>query len=623
MQEAFEKLKGIDIFSLKSYLEKTESIETSTIAMLNEVFVNFPFFLLNLVVGFFSLMIRILEKIDLYGSYKQYVYNGSKAIWQSFTGTASGVAQGSLVFLLLMVLGFYLFFCFVLSSGSFSRKLLHVLAVVSLGFAWFGTISNTSGGLYILDTVDSLADTATKQIANISVPYGDHQNLKIGESMADSYIAETSYKAYLFVNTGQENGKYKNRQTSKEEPFDDSKVLGGLTDSGKFKAVSSKDRSDYIDDMGNKANDDAEKNRWVSAVFDYMFIKLFYVLFKTVEAIVIAIPIILIQLLNLIAQSLVLIMILLFPVALLISFVPRMQDILFGVFKIMFGGLTFPAITSLLILSIFYLEKMIEGLLMQGFTGAIKDYSSLSTFDGLFRLMVGVVGKAVVYFLIWKYKAQLIEVLLGSRAKIVVNQVDDRVKQTMTEGKDRLVEASANAFEGAQRSTAFLMAGAGFGAGALAQSGKRLRDWFSGGRPISEEEPEMPAGDSAPELEDESGVSGTAQSAFGTSGVEDSSFTYEGADYEQIKADSRTEQDRTEFEELQSKRLSNRDKRKVDKLEKELEMYQEQEAMYKPQGSNPFIRNYRKTLPKDELLKTNIRRKNDIIEELNRLRGEG
>lgn len=259
MQEAFEKLKGIDIFSLKSYLEKTESIETSTIAMLNEVFVNFPFFLLNLVVGFFSLMIRILEKIDLYGSYKQYVYNGSKAIWQSFTGAASGVAQGSLVFLLLLVLGLYLFFCFVLSNGSFSRKLLHVLAVVGLGFAWFGTVSGTSGGLYILDTIDSVADTVTGQIANISVPYGDNQNLKIGESMADSYIAETSYKAYLFVNTGQENGKYKNRQTNKEEPFDDSKVLGSLDNDRKFKAVSSKDRSDYIDDLGNKANDDAEK----------------------------------------------------------------------------------------------------------------------------------------------------------------------------------------------------------------------------------------------------------------------------------------------------------------------------------------------------------------------------
>lgn len=612
MQEAFEKLKGIDIFSLKSYLEKTESIETSTIAMLNEIFVNFPFFLLNLVVGFFSLMIRILEKIDLYGSYKQYVYNGSKAIWQSFTGAASGVAQGSLVFLLLLVLGLYLFFCFVLSNGSFSRKLLHVLAIVGLGFAWFGTVSGTSGGLYILDTIDSVADTATEQIANISVPYGDNQNLKIGESMADSYIAETSYKAYLFVNTGQENGKYKNRQTNKEEPFDDSKVLGSLNNDRKFKAVSSKDRTDYIDDMGNKANDDAEKNRWVSAVFDYMFIKLFYVLFKTVEAIVIAIPIILIQLLNLIAQGLVLIMILLFPVALLISFVPRMQDILFGVFKIMFGGLAFPAITSLLILSIFYLEKMVEGFLMQKFSTAIGDYSSLSTFIGLFRLMVRVVGKAVVYFLLWKYKGELIELLLGSRSKVIVTQVDDKMRQAAVNGKEKLSKASISAFEGAQKSTAYLLAGAGLGAGIVATSGKQIKDWFSGTRPS---ETEKPVENSDVSKEDETRTDPLATG--------DSPFSYEGTDYEQAKAaESRTIQETEEFEKLRENRLSRSEKRKVEKLEKELESYQEPEAMYQAQGSNGFIRGYRKAMSKDDILKENIRRKNDIINELNKLRGE-
>ena len=39
-------------------------------------------------------------------------------------------------------------------------------------------------------------------ISNVSVSYGKNQALKIGSSVADSYIAETSYKAYLFVNTG-------------------------------------------------------------------------------------------------------------------------------------------------------------------------------------------------------------------------------------------------------------------------------------------------------------------------------------------------------------------------------------------------------------------------------------
>ena len=37
MQEAFEKLKGVDIFALKSYLEKTSKIETSIIVAMNEI----------------------------------------------------------------------------------------------------------------------------------------------------------------------------------------------------------------------------------------------------------------------------------------------------------------------------------------------------------------------------------------------------------------------------------------------------------------------------------------------------------------------------------------------------------------------------------------------------------
>ena len=348
MQEAFEKLKGMDIFSLKSYTVQTGFLDISGIwVMFNEIFVNFPFFLLNLIVGFFSLMIRILENVRLYDTYKQYVFNGAQSIWRGFTGATSGVAQSSLVFLILLCLAFYLFYQFLISKGNFSQRLLHVLLVLFLGFGWFGTVAGTSGGLYLLNTVDNVASTTIHHISNVSVSYGKNQSLKIGSSVADSYIAETSYKAYLFVNTGQENGKYKNRQTGKEELFDDSKVLGSLDKSGKFKAVSTADRNDYLK-MGDGANDDKEKNRWVSAIPDYIPVKFFYILFKMVEAIVIAIPIVLIQLLNVLAQALVLIMILLFPIALLVSFIPKMQDILFGVFKVMFGGLAFPAITSLL-----------------------------------------------------------------------------------------------------------------------------------------------------------------------------------------------------------------------------------------------------------------------------------
>lgn len=640
MQEAFEKLKGMDIFSLKSYMMKTGFGDFSGVwVMFNEIFVNFPFFLLNLIVGFFSLMIRILENVRLYDTYKQYVFNGAQSIWRGFTGATSGVAQSSLVFLLLLCLAFYLFYQFLMSKGNFSQRLLHVLLVLFLGFGWFGTVAGTSGGLYLLNTVDNVASTTIHHISNVSVSYGKNQSLKIGSSIADSYIAETSYKAYLFVNTGQENGKYKDRQTGKEEPFEDSKVLGSLDKSGKFKAVSTADRNKYLE-IGNGAGDDNEHNRWVSAIPDYIPVKFFYILFKIVEAIVIAIPIVLIQLLNVLAQALVLIMILLFPIALLVSFIPKMQDILFGVFKVMFGGLAFPAITSLLTLALLYLEKIIEGLVNSGFDKVIGDFSSLSTFSALFKLIISVCAKGVIYWLLWKYKGELIELLLGSRAKITFDEMDTKVKETVTNGQESMKQLPAkatNAFEMAQTSGNFFLAGAGFGAGLFMNAGKQMKTLFSNPHPTSEK-----TESSTPPENDEEETSATSSFEEPTTPDEVTTpfqepdmpmETFESAIQETETGsqpfdtepsplmDTKQSREQKEFEERRQNRLSWRQKRHINKLEKELEPYKDDEALYQAQGSNAVIKNYRKTLPKDDKLKANINRKHQIIEELARLRG--
>lgn len=640
MQEAFEKLKGMDIFSLKSYMIKTGFGDFSGVwVMFNEIFVNFPFFLLNLIVGFFSLMIRILENVRLYDTYKQYVFNGAQSIWRGFTGAPSGVAQSSLVFLILLCLAFYLFYQFLMSKGNFSQRLLHVLLVLFLGFGWFGTVAGTSGGLYLLNTVDNVASTTIHHISNVSVSYGKNQSLKIGSSVADSYIAETSYKAYLFVNTGQENGKYKDRQTGKEKPFEDSKVLGSLDKSGKFKAVSTADRNKYLE-IGNGAGDDNEHNRWLSAIPDYIPVKFFYILFKMVEAIVIAIPIVLIQLLNVLAQAFVLIMILLFPIALLVSFIPKMQDILFGVFKVMFGGLSFPAITSLLTLALLYLEKIIEGLVNSGFDKVIGDFSSLSTFSALFKLIVSVCAKGVIYWLLWKYKGELIELLLGSRAKITFDEVNTKVKETVTNGQETVKQLPAkatNAFEMAQTSGNFFLAGAGFGAGLFMNAGKQMKTLFSNPHPTSEK-----TESSTPSENDEEETPAT--SSFEETGAPDEVTTpfqepdmpretFESAIQEEDTSvqpfdtepsplmDTKQSREQKEFEERRQNRLSWRQKHHINKLEKELEPYKDDEALYQAQGSNAFIKNYRKTLPKDDKLKANINRKHQIIEELARLRG--
>ena len=627
MQEAFDKLRGVDIFSLKSYMEPTGFASfNGAWVLINELFVNFFFFILNAVVGFFSLLIRILEKIDLYSNYKNYVFNGAMNIWKGFIGSSSGgVAKQSLVSMLLLILAFYLFYQFFFSKGAFSRTLLHVFLVLILGFGYFGTIAGTSGGLYLLDTINHVSQDVTKNITNIKVEYGNNKSIKIGDSMADSYIAETSYKAYVFVNTGQENGKYKNSQDGKQETFDDSKVLGTGDKNGNFKAVKSKDRNKYLDELGNGANDDGEKNRWVSAMPDFIFTRMFYVIFKICEAFVLAIPVILIQMLNVIAQTLVLMMILLFPIVLLMSFVPRMQDLIFGVLKVMFGGLLFPAITSLLTLLVFYIEKMIENIVITGFDGILKTLPSLIIFGLVFKLLISVVSKGLVYFLLWKYKAELIQFILGSKARMVASDIGNKVEQGVTKTREMASQVPSRSLSSAQHLGNFALAGAGFGAGMMMNAKSHFQNvgsFFTNKE--SEHQPdevlptetlETPTSPDAPE----SSIPKTKATLEGVKLVEEKTST---PSMESPITAEPTPSSNEEFQTLKEEWISPFKQLRINSIERQLEGYKDPQAMYKAQGSNAFTRAYRKTMTRDDKLRANIERRDRLTERLKQLRGE-
>ena len=627
MQEAFDKLRGVDIFSLKSYMEPTGFASfNGAWVLINELFVNFFFFILNAVVGFFSLLIRILEKIDLYSSYKNYVFNGAMSIWKGFIGSnGSGVSKQSLVSMLLLILAFYLFYQYFFSKGSFSRTLLHVFLVLILGFGYFGTVAGTSGGLYLLDTINNVSKEVTKNITHIKVEYGKNKTIKIGDSMADSYIAETSYKAYVFVNTGQENGKYKNSQDGKQETFDDSKVLGTGDKNGNFKAVKSKDRSKYLDELGNGANDDGEKNRWVSAMPDFIFTRMFYVIFKICEAFVLAIPVILIQMLNVIAQTLVLMMILLFPIVLLMSFVPRMQDLIFGVLKVMFGGLLFPAITSLLTLLVFYIEKMIENIVITGFDGILKTLPSLIIFGLVFKLLISVVSKGLVYFLLWKYKAELIQFILGSKARMVANDIGNKVEKGVTKTREVASQVPSRSLSSAQHLGNFALAGAGFGAGMMMNAKSHFQNvgsFFTNKE--AEHQPdevlptetlETPVTPDAPEPN----IPKTKATLEGVKPVEEKTPT---PSMESPITAEPTPSSSEEFQTLKEEWISPFKQLRINSIERKLEEYKDPQAMYKAQGSNAFTRAYRKTMTRDDKLRANIERRDRLTERLKQLRGE-
>ena len=619
MQEAFDKLKGVDIFSLKSYMEPTGYASfNGAWVLINELFVNLFFFILNAVVGFFSLFIRILESIDLYSSYKTYVFNGAKSLWNGFTGSTKGnVTDQSLVSLLLLILGFYLFYQYFFSKGSFAKTLLHVCLVILLGFGYFGTIAGTSGGLYLLDTINNVSKDVKQKIVSIKVDYAKGKSVKVGESMADSYIAETSYKAYLFVNTGQENGKYKNSQNGKEEDFDDSKVLGTSDSKGNFTAVKTKERSQYLDELGNGANEDGEKNRWVSAMPDFIFIRTFYVIFKVLEAFVLALPIIVIQLLNIIAQIIVLTMILIFPIVLLISFIPRMQELIFGVLKVMLGGLAFPVISSLLILLIFYIEKIVENMIITSFDTILKNLPSLLLLGLVFKLLVSVVAKGVIYFLIWKYKAELIQFILGSKARLVTSDIGNKVESGITKTKEITSQIPTQSLKTAQHLGNFTLAGAGFASGMVMNSKSHFQNIGS----------YFTQRDSNPSIENPQSEPTETPITPNTSETTEPQKEIIHKNIQNPVVHPTIQQAATptqndEFQTLKEERISPFKQHQINNIEQQLEKYKDSQSMYKAQGSNAFTRAYRKTMTRDNKLKANIERRNRLTQRLNQLRGE-
>ncbi|MFS9181453.1 conjugal transfer protein [Streptococcus timonensis] len=619
MQEAFDKLKGVDIFSLKSYMEPTGYASfNGAWVLINELFVNLFFFILNAVVGFFSLFIRILESIDLYSSYKTYVFNGAKSLWNGFTGSTKGnVTDQSLVALLLLILGFYLFYQYFFSKGSFAKTLLHVCLVILLGFGYFGTIARTSGGLYLLDTINNVSKDVKQKIVSIKVDYAKDKSVKVGESMSDSYIAETSYKAYLFVNTGQENGKYKNSQNGKEEDFDDSKVLGTSDSKGHFTAVKTKERSQYLDELGNGANEDGEKNRWVSAMPDFIFIRTFYVIFKVLEAFVLALPIIVIQLLNIIAQIIVLTMILIFPIVLLISFIPRMQELIFGVLKVMLGGLAFPIISSLLILLIFYIEKIVENMIITSFDTILKNLPSLVLLGLVFKLLVSVVAKGVIYFLIWKYKAELIQFILGSKARLVTSDIGNKIESGVIKTKEITSQIPTQSLKTAQHLGNFTLAGAGFASGMVMNSKSHFQNI---GSYFTQKDTTSP-------IENSQSKPTENPISPNPSEITDPQIEIIHKNTQKPAVHSTNQQTATptsndEFQTLKEERISPFKQHRINNIEQQLEKYKDTQSMYKAQGSNAFTRAYRKTMTRDNKLKANIERRNRLTQRLNQLRGE-
>ncbi|RRD31506.1 hypothetical protein EII38_04580 [Streptococcus minor] len=416
-----DKLQGIDLFLFKAYFEKTESFETGAVVLLSEILVNLPFGIVNLIVLFFSTIMKALEEFSVYEVYKKSVYDFSEGIWNRLAGSNAGVANNSILYSLITLAVVYLFIQWALSRGNFSQKVIHFLMVIFVSFAYFGTINATDGGLYILDGIRNFSTEVVKSLNEVSFEVVSGEKVDTSGKLSDDYIAKTSYQTYLYVNTGRVDGKVFNQQSEKFESFPNDKILGSSSGDGKFKEVSEEDRKNEADYWGDGASEGTQRNIWMSAVLDKVFIKLFYVLTSAIKAVVLPLPYLMVHLFRILSEILVLLLMIAFPIGIILSFVPRLQDLMFGFMKAFFVTGTFPAFATLVVLLCGVTEAFITHGLSSVFLSKLADNST----NLLVTNFISAVLSALIYLLFWKYKSTILSFFAGSYGSTVNQTIND------------------------------------------------------------------------------------------------------------------------------------------------------------------------------------------------------
>ena len=224
----------------------------------------------------------------------------------------------------------------------------------------------------------------------------------------------------------------------------------------------------------------------------------------------------------------------------------------------------------------------------------------------------------MIFFLLWKYKAEIIQFILGSKARLVANDIGNKVTQTVSQTKELASQVPTRALSSAQGLGNFVLSSAGYGAGAVMNAKSQFQQvgsFFTSKQP-DEEEP-LPPIETEQVQEDGAKLyprvqhNMTQQETTPSSNFEPVLQSYN----EKVNPEE-------EFETLKEEWISPIKQYRINRIEAKLEDYKDPQSMFKAQGSNAFTRAYRKTMTRDDKIKANIERRNRLTERLNQLRGE-
>lgn len=395
---------------------------------LNWLFVDMPFFILRFFAIGILIIQQLLDQSDLFMEKQQDAYTLSLEILNNFGGKE--IAQGSIIALLILLSAYYLLYNFFVSKRSFSKVILHYLAVFVLFVFWFGSIAtpsgSQSGGLFLVKSVSNIV-TAVKN--NFTSGSSDFRMVDSEQSLDETPLFNATIKqTFYYVNTGSLDGEMENGKK-----IDEKKLLMPSGLSKEEKKTFEKERKKYIDSI-------KDENPYVQMTKDKTMEKLMAIFTGGVNTIVTSYPALYVNAMLSVIQLIITLLIILAPVFFLLSFVPACQPMLFKFFKLLIGLLFFPVVLGVFLAVFFWANKVIDTIYLNAMKLVAKPILLVMS-GGIFVLVSNVVLIIIKLFLyrsIWKNKYQLLGFFTNNQVEQpeILEKVEGKVQEKKDRAKD-------------------------------------------------------------------------------------------------------------------------------------------------------------------------------------------
>ena len=269
------------------------------------------------------------------------------------------------------------------------------------------------------------------------------ESLKSQDGYGEYYKKYIILNTFNYINSGNTSGEY---TTGKK--LDHSKLIPAENLSTKDKKSFYKEREGYLKEI-------AEDNPYVQNTVDKFVDKLFMVALSYANAATLGFPIVYANLTISAFQFLFLVLMMLFPLALLLSFLPFFKNAVFRVLKMMIGILFMPVLIGFMLGIFFYLNGVVDNFVLSKASEVLGTTVALAALSGtslIVVMLVLIALKAFLFILIWKNNGKFLKLISDNKLDdTLVNAPTNKIKEVGEKTVDvgtNVVQSVAGAYTG-------------------------------------------------------------------------------------------------------------------------------------------------------------------------------